>query len=128
MKPVLTKKGFILPLSVMLVLILTISGTGFMQHDYLERRMARNNVDNHGAFYLAIAGLERARATLKADVALATGIPNWTTILSGSAPGYPLDSAPDPLLCPDPTKNCIILPFGPSVSAEGEYRVRVYND
>ena len=132
------KKGFILPLSVLLVLVLTISGTGFMQHDYLERRMATNNVDNHGAFYLASAGLERARATLKANIN-PNGTLDWAAILNGTKPGYVVDSSPDPLLCPHAaTRNCIILPFGPSVSApglpfdgtltDGQYRVRAFND
>ena len=44
------KQGFILPMTVLLVIILGISGAGFMHLDFLERRMGLNNVDNHGAF------------------------------------------------------------------------------
>ena len=69
--------GFILPMAVLLVLILSISGLSFMHLDFLERRMAMNNVDNHGGFYLANAGLERARETFK--IPLDTLL--WTDVL-----------------------------------------------
>src|SRR3989338_435018 len=44
-----SERGFILPLSILLVIILGISGMGFMQHDYLDRRMSSNTVDNYSA-------------------------------------------------------------------------------
>ena len=58
------ERGFILPMAILLVLVLSISGAGFMQHDYLERVMTLTNVSNHDAFYLANAGIERARSRL----------------------------------------------------------------
>src|SRR3989338_8005234 len=89
-----SKRGFILPLAVLLVVILSISGTAFMHHDYLERRMATNNLDNQAAFYLANAGIERARETFK----LPQPDQLWTRVLNGTYDGpinpgldYPLD-------------------------------------
>lgn len=151
------RRGFILPLSVLLVIILTISGTAFMQHDYLERRMAMNTVDNHGGFYLANAGIERARKTFKFTI-LENGQPNWTTVLngtydgkdSGTDPDYPIDTnVSDPLyglLCPvqcvtpsfqtpaNPlstgTGEPVIapdMPFGGTFN-DGLYTVRAFND
>ena len=134
------ESGFILALSILLVFMITISGMSFMQHDFLERRMAMNTVDNHGAFYVANAGIERAREVLKIN----TGTLTWTTILNGTAPGYSTDPSPDPLLCPDTTRGCTILPFGASVTSStsnnlvfsgtftsdvnAAYRVRVFNN
>jgi hypothetical protein len=124
--------GFILPLTMLLVLVLTISGTGFLHHDYLERRMAVNNVDNQSAFYLATAGIERAREAFKIPDIL-----TWTDLLNGSDPDYVTDSTPDPLLCPDPTRGCVIPPFGALVDSgipfdaafdDGQYEVRAFND
>ncbi|OGX45390.1 MAG: hypothetical protein A3I71_04575 [Omnitrophica WOR_2 bacterium RIFCSPLOWO2_02_FULL_63_16] len=134
--------GFILPLSVLLVVVLSISGAGFMQHDYLERRMAINEVDNHGAFYLANAGIERARETFKVPDATFT----WTQVLQGSNPNYPIDQAPEygpaGLCGSNVAKNCVIAPFqnaaGDPVVApdfpfaesfdDGQYEVRAFND
>jgi hypothetical protein len=103
--------GFILPLAVMLVLMLAISGTSFMHHDYLERVMTMRNVDNHGSFYLANAGIERARETFK----IPQPSQSWTTILNGSNPSYPEEQPSDPnfsaLLCPDTSRGCVIPPF-----------------
>jgi hypothetical protein len=129
------ERGFILPLSVLLVLVLTISGTSFLHHDYLERRMAMNEVDNHGAFFLASAGIERARDAFK--------IPDdafWTTMLNDPALE---DPEPDARLCPDLSRGCVIPPFqtpsGDPVSGpfnipfdetfdDGEYTVRAFNN
>ena len=136
-------QGFILPLAVLLVVILTISGTAFMQHDYLERRMVMNTVDNHGGFYLANAGMERARETFK--------IPNdftWTSVLNGAydgpinpGPDYPVD--PAPVFCPlclcgaNSTSGCVMPSFGALVASgipfdptfdDGQYEVRAFNN
>lgn len=130
------EQGFILPLAVLLVIILTISGTAFMQHDYLERRMAMNNVDNHGGFYLANAGIERAHETFK--------LPpdnTWTLVLNGAYPDYPKD--PSPVFCPlclcgpNPSSGCVIPSFGALVNSgipfdaafnAGQYEVRAFNN
>ncbi len=105
--------GFILPMAVLLVIMLAISGTSFMQLDFLERRMTMNNVRNHDAFYLANAGIERAREVFKIDT---TGsAPTWTPILSGTAP-YAIENPQDPTLCVA-GKNCIIPPFGALVTS-----------
>ncbi len=137
------RRGFILPLAVLLVVILTISGTAFMQHDYLERRMAMNTVDNHGGFYLANAGIERARETFK--------IPDdqtWTTVLNGTydgpinpGPDYPVDPSPEfgalGLCGQDTTSGCVIPSFGALVNSDipfggtfddGQYEVRAFNN
>ncbi len=105
------ESGFILPLAVLLVLILTISGTSLMQHDFLERRTAMNAVDNHDGFYLANAGIERSRATFK--------VPDdftWTTVLNDptQTDAAPLCLSADPNSClcpPDLSKGCIKPPF-----------------
>ncbi|MBI4436647.1 MAG: hypothetical protein HY590_04465 [Candidatus Omnitrophica bacterium] len=138
------EKGFILPLAVLLVLVLTISGTGFMHLDYLERRMGMNEVDNHGAFYLGNAGIERARETFKVPSPDFT----WTSMLqdpsiTDSAP-FCLSADPDSCLCPpDLSRGCIIPPFqtptgNPVISPDmpfvvgvfddGEYTVRAFNN
>lgn len=143
------ERGFILPLSVLLVVILTVSGTSFMHHDFLERRMAMNNVDNHGAFYLANAGLERARETFKVP----QPSQSWDTVLLGTYdgpdpdtnPDYPLD--PLPVFCalclcgPLPARPCVMPSFGGSVNASAvpftspftsdstaRYEVRAFNN
>ena len=110
------REGFILPLAVLLVVMLTISGAGFLQHDYLERRMAINEVDNHSAFYLANAGIERARETFKVPDATFT----WTDILAGNDANYPLDPGPYCATClcgEDPNKHCVIAPFQDAAEA-----------
>ena len=130
------REGFILPLSMLLVIVLGISGTAFMHHDYLERRMAMNTVDNHGGFYLANAGIERARETLKIDTSVTA--PDWSPVLTGTFP-YAPDPDGDSRLCPDfPAKKCVIPVFGATVVApglpfdaafsQGSYSVRVQND
>lgn len=127
------REGFILPMSVLLVVMLTVSGAGFLQFDYLERRMAGIETDNHGAFYLANAGIERARELLRIETA---GVPVWTSVFST----YPDDTdRTDNPLCPtDPTWRCVILPFGAIVGPpgipfagtfdDGTYEVRAFND
>lgn len=132
------KRGFILPLAILLVVILTISGTAFMHHDYLERRMAMNSADNHGAFYLANAGNERAREAFKIPDAL-----EWDAMLIGT--GIPANQAlcAGQPLCPDLSRGCAMPPppFGPLVTASsaaplpfdgqftvGAYAVRAFNN
>ena len=138
------RRGFILPLSVLLVVILTISGTSFMHHDYLERRMTINNVGNHGAFYLANAGIERAKETFKIPDTL-----TWTTVLQGTYDGPDPDALPDypsdpsPVFCPlclcgpDSSRGCVIPSFGVPVNSgipfsgtfdDGQYEVRAFNN
>jgi len=98
--------GFILPMALLLVVVLAISGMGFMQHGFLESRLAGHEVNNLGAFYLASAGLERAREALKIDTSI--GQASWTTLLED--PDW-MDPTPEALLCPDPAKGCAIAPF-----------------
>ncbi len=143
------QQGFVLPLAVILVVLLAVSGISFMQIDFQEKRMAMNETDNHGAFYLANAGIARARETLKMPGS------DWTSVLSDNPPApYAKDPAspPNPLLCPDPSRGCVILPFqttagnpviahnGDPVNAQdqkfpfddtfddGEYTVRAFNN
>lgn len=100
------QRGFVLPMAIMLVVLLAVSGASFMQLDFHEKRMAMNESDNHRSFYLANAGIERARETLKMPGT------NWTSVLSNNPPApYAHDSNPDPLLCPDPSRGCVVLPF-----------------
>ena len=101
--------GFILSLTVLLIVILSISGIGFMNLDFHERLQTLNTVGNHGAFYLASAGIERAREDLKIPDTL-----SWTTVLTGSNPAYPKDNgslSPQDyvLLCPfGAAKGCLL--------------------
>lgn len=145
-RSVKNRRGFVLPLSVILVLVLSISGMGFLQLDFQERRMAMNTGDNLGAFYLANAGIERARETFK--------IPepdfSWTSLLQDPSPAV-RDSAPtclsvDPNSClcpPDLSRGCVIAPFqtptgAPIVAPDvllfsgtfdnGSYTVRAFNN
>ena len=133
-----SERGFILPLSVLLVIVLAISGTSFMQHDYLERRMVMNNVDNHTAFYLANAGIERARATMKISNDVTAGL-TWTPTLQPTDPAFidsDLSSPVHQLLCG--REPCIIPPFGAIVDApdfpfdgtfdRGQYSVRAFDN
>src|SRR3989338_7674959 len=148
------KRGFILPLAILLVVILAISGMSFMQHDFLERRMASNTSDNLAAFYLANAGIERARVGFQIAQAGSPPTPSWTPILDGSYdgdadgfPDYPLEPSPafcpldDNCLCgPDRAViNCVQPPagFGPLVNSgppfdgsfsAGQYEVRAFNN
>lgn len=143
------EEGYILALSVMLVMLLGISGASFFQLDYLERRMVMNEVANHDAFYLANSGVERARENFK--IPIVNDIPSWTTVLTGGDPSYPVDNTPDPLLCPDAAnRGCVIPPFqtaaaNTNITADGDpvtapdlpfsgtfdagsYEVRAYNN
>lgn len=107
------ESGYLLVLSTILVMVLGISGAGFLHLDGLERRVVLNEVDNHSAFFLASTGLERARATFK--IPIIDDEASWTSILDSNHPDhpaeYPTDPNPDPLLCPDPTRGCVIPPF-----------------
>ncbi len=110
--------GFILPLAMILIIVLTVSGMSFLHLDFLERRVALNAGDNQSAFYLASAGLERGRGTFFFDVNPLTGDLSWTTVLNTNGQGnpnlYPSDVNGDPLLCPDflaLNNGCVIPPF-----------------
>jgi hypothetical protein len=115
LKTPVVSTGFVLPMAVLLVVVLTISGAGFLQHDYLERRTTTVELDYQHAFFLAQAGLERAREVFKVGVS-GDSKPDWTTILDGNDgvldSEYPTDPAPDLRLCPDPgAYGCVIPPF-----------------
>ena len=147
------ESGFVLALAMMLMLILTFTGMGFLQLDFLEHRMVTNEKGNHDVFYLANAGIERSRTVFKIPDSL-----SWTTVLNGADPNYLADANPSALLCPfgplsSPTsRGCVIPPFqttalnpgiitangGPVVSPNmpfdgtaffrGQYTVRAYNN
>ena len=128
--------GFILPLSVVLVMLLGISGLSFMQLDWLERRVTLNEVDNHGAFYLAQTGIARAQDLLKIDT---QSVPNWTTVLAGLTPD---PNRAGNSLCPSSlTLKCGIIPsigatvvspdnlaFVTTLFDTGSYEIRAFND
>jgi hypothetical protein len=129
-------RGFILPMTVILVVILGISGSGFMQLDFQERLQALTNVSNHSAFYLANAGIQRGRVSFKIPDAL-----TWTDVLQGNDPRYPSDPGPEfceLCLCGDnAAAGCVIPAFGSPVSAgppfdatfsDGQYEVRAFNN
>ncbi len=120
--------GFILSMAMMLVLVLTVSGMSFMQLDFLERRMALGQGDNHGAFYLASGGIERALASFKISP-LQGSNPSWTPTLDPNhlahPNNYPTDSSYPSDLCPDRLRGCVIPPFqtrasNPSIQANGD--------
>ncbi len=125
------EKGFILPISVILMLMLTISGLNFMQLDYLERRMMRHELDNHTAFYLASAGIERALESFKPTP------PDYTYTVMLQASTVANDSHG---LCTQSDgiwRGCLIPPFGPTVINglpfegdfnDGTYEVRAFNN
>ncbi len=140
-------------MSVLLVVVLGISGLGFMQLDFLERLMTTNTVENYTALYLASAGIEHGRSVMKIPDDL-----SWTTVLdasydgpdAGSTPDYAIDLTPTCLvpgddntcLCPpDGSRGCVVLPFGSPVDAgsstnlifdalfgKGSYVVRAFNN
>ena len=137
--------GFVLPVSIFLMLLVSLSGAGFMHLNFLEGRLTQNTHDKQAAFYLANTGIERARETFK--------IPpdgKWTTVLNGTYdgngdgnPDYPLDPAPvfcETCLCgPDPDRGCVIPSFGDTVTSSdglpfdgffdrGQYEVRAFNN
>lgn len=133
------RRGFILPLTVILVLVLSFSGMGFVQLDFHERAQAVSNISNHDAFYLANAGIERAREAFKIPLLAAS----WTGVLEDPSQ---TDSTYPPDLCPfGAQRGCVIPPFGLSVTASdsplpppfsgtfvsdpsGRYEVRAYNN
>ncbi len=139
MKILRNEKGFVLPLSVLLMLVLSISGINFLFFDLMEKKTGQNEFDNQGAFYLASAGMERARESFKAP----GPVYNWTSTLNDSSK---TDTTPDARLCPfyDPAnpltnRGCVIPPFGAVVSGanslgfdslfdRGSYQVRAFND
>jgi len=134
-----SEKGFVLPLALLLMIFLTLSGTSFLQLGFLEQRMTMIEINNQSAFYLANAGIERTREAMKIPDDL-----TWTTVLQDtsqrdSSPPC-LTSDPTMCLCPTPTssKGCIIPPFGATVSSpglafegtfdHGQYQVRAFNN
>ena len=126
------EKGFVVPLAMLLMVVLTISGTSLMQYHFLELRMAMNEVDNHGAFYLANASIERARDAFKIPDTL-----KWTSVLNDAAKN---DPSPDIALCPDAAnRGCVIPPFGATVNTgaglpfegtfdAGQYEARAFDN
>jgi len=136
------EKGSMLALAIILVVLLTFSGLAFLHAGLLEKRMGMEERWNQKAFYLAQAGIERARVAFNGEA-----LASWTPVLDGSksASGFSPDpsTVPDPLLCPSgKTKGCVILPFqtanGQAVSAPGMpfsgtgdpgfYSVRAFNN
>ena len=129
--------GYVLPLSVLLMFILSISGLNFLHMDFLERRITRIELDNQDAFYLASTGIERARESFKAPAPTY----KWTTVLNDPAqrdlnPPAGLCSISDPA---DPNySGCVIPPFGASVTSpglpfsgtfdDGSYQMRAFNN
>ena len=134
------EKGFILPLAVLLVFTLGISGAAFMQLDFLERRMEMNEVDNHGAFYLGNAGIERARETFKISQPTFTWTPMLTDVSIQDTSPFCINPADqNTCLCPpDLSRGCITPPFGavvisPDLPFSGtfdgsDYQVRAFNN
>ena len=134
------EEGFVLPLSVLLMVVLTISGMNFLHFDFLEKRSVLTELDNQGAFYLASAGIERARESFKAPP------PDykWTSVLND--PTKTDTTYPNPWsLCPFYTpatlatnRGCVIPPFGASAVSpdfpfggtfdDGSYQVRAFNN
>ena len=98
--------GFILGVAMIMILVLAIAGLGFSQLDSLERGITWKEVDDHNAFYLASAGLERARTAYKAQ--FVSGNLTWTPLLKGTVARYPLDPDPAAGNWPNP---CVIPPF-----------------
>ncbi len=131
----LGEKGFALPMAIFLVIVLGVSGLSFHHLDYLEKRMSMGTGDNLDSFYLANAGIERARAVLKIDdVSL-----SWTPFLTAGSD----TPAPDPaMLRPtdDPSLKYVIPPFGDIITGssgdlpfdglfdDGQYQVRIFNN
>lgn len=137
--------GFVLPISVFLVFLLSLSGLNFIYLNFTEGRRTRVELDNQTAFYLASTALERARETFK--------LPpegNWTSVLQGTYdgpdadanPDYPVDPAPvfcATCLCgPNQAAGCVIPSFGDVVTApallfdslfaSGQYQMRAFNN
>ena len=100
------EEGFILGLAMVMLLVLAVAGLGFSQLDALERGIAWQEVDSHSAFYLASAGLERARTAFKAQPV--AGTLRWTPLLRGTVARYPLDPNPNAGGWPNP---CVIPSF-----------------
>lgn len=123
------ERGFVLPLAVFLAFMLSISGMSFLQLDFTERLMARKELDNHDAFYLANAGIERARGAFKVSDSL-----NWTSFLAD------VDEDANLRLCPNPERGCAFPPFDPTIEStsgeppfdnlfnDGSYQVRAFNN
>jgi hypothetical protein len=107
----LNNKGFILPITMTLIVVMTIGGFGFLHLKYLENKLVTDQDNDHSAFYLANAGIERAKTSYK--IATDTGTPNWTSVLDGSDPDYPTDNSAPEALCPSffPSRGCAIPPF-----------------
>ena len=124
----------------LMLLVLTVSGMGFLQLHYLEQRMAMGTRWNENSFFLASAGIERAREVFKVDNTL-----KWTNILNGTTANFPTDANPDALLCPDTSRGCTVpsfqAPSGNAMTSQnalnfpffsssdiGSYSVRAFND
>ncbi len=76
MRKVNEEKGVILPMVVILMLALTITGLAFLSAAVLEHDLAMREVHKNKAFYLAEAGLERTLGNLDGD--FENGNRDWT--------------------------------------------------
>ena len=67
MKMLKNKKGFLLPMAAIFIVIMVIIGMGILYLGTLERLGAKKRLNREKAFYLAEAGAYRAYAHLRAD-------------------------------------------------------------
>ncbi len=86
-----SESGVILPIVIILMLALTITGLAFLNAGVMENRLVRREVHKNQAFYLAEAGLERTLWNLKQDFENGSG--DWTddNVINGVSVGDPDD-------------------------------------
>ncbi|MGH7407878.1 MAG: pilus assembly PilX family protein [Candidatus Methylomirabilales bacterium] len=83
------KGGFVLPVTMMVIAVLSLWGATFLTLSQTEHTIASNEVSTARAFNIAEAGLERTKARLK------TGPEPTNAFLSGTSPGpNPFGSTP----------------------------------
>ncbi|MGH7406685.1 MAG: hypothetical protein ACREKF_01565, partial [Candidatus Methylomirabilales bacterium] len=75
------KGGFVLPVTMMVIAVLSLWGATFLSLSQTEHTIATNEVGTARAFNIAEAGLERTKARLK------TATEPTNNFLSGGSPG-----------------------------------------
>lgn len=81
-----SQEGVILPIVIIMMVALTITGIAFLNAGLMENSMARRENHKNQAFYLAEAGLDRTLWNLKQD--FENGDKDWT---NGDINGIPVD-------------------------------------
>jgi len=90
----MNKRGIVLILSCILIVVLIILGAAILSRSIAENRLAQNNLEITQAFWLAEAGLSQALDNLRGNFNIAAGTDIWSGSLSLIQGEYSVDLGP----------------------------------